>query len=790
MKKIFTFLILFSALTGFTRQTDIAGKNFDGCFPEKESQNPDHVASKLQVSMGKSNGYNQFLNNGNLPVYEQNFNDVEEGSLPLDWHRIISEVAPEGSSVGVTGTDTPGIKHAELRHNILEAEIMLITPYLAAFAGNQVRFEAKCDNSENIPYLIMGTMSDPAYVNTFSPIDTINLSDVFQSVILHLPLDKNNGGHMVFKHGGFSGTNNPNTFRSIYIDNFYYEKATYELNLSVKPEEGGSVSDEGSYPVGEEVTISATPRQGYAFVNWTDDDNEGEEVSTDALYTFHMPAADVNYTANFELTDYDVNLTANPEAGGEVTGGGTFNFGAPVTINAAPNNGWEFVNWTNDDDEDAEVSTSPSYTFDMPAADVNYTANFEMIDYELTVDIVGEGSVAIDPDEDFYNIGDVITLTPVPDEGWEFNEWTGDTQFLDGNVLTMPADDVELTANFVIKHYSLILLVSPAIGGTAEDITGDPPYQMGQEVHIEAQPYEGWKFINWSGEYVGNLDNPQSASATLTMPANDVILMANFLEKITMDPLADNDSICRGIEVLLSANASGLNGDLHYSWILDGQEFSNDPEVKVSPLSTTTYHIKVSDGDFSRIDSITVNVHEDFEAPEQREIAMKTINAQPIVLIYPQSGLTYQWYKNQEPLPGATIQYYYPGEGLIVEAGNYKVLVGPLDIPQGYECRVFSKEIDIGEVQSFSFLSEEDLFSVFPNPAKTHINIVVNEQVTGGYYTEVKVQIFNINGQRMISTGLTQWHSTIGIENLQKGLYFIELTVDNMHRQIQRIIVK
>jgi hypothetical protein len=44
----------------------------------------------------------------------------------------------------------------------------------------------------------------------------------------------------------------------------------------------------------------------------------------------------------------------------------------------------------------------------------------------LSTVIVGEGTVLKDPDESAYAVGEVVTLTAVPDLGWEFNRWEGD----------------------------------------------------------------------------------------------------------------------------------------------------------------------------------------------------------------------------------------------------------------------------------------------------------------------------------------------------------------------------
>jgi uncharacterized repeat protein (TIGR02543 family) len=118
--------------------------------------------------------------------------------------------------------------------------------------------------------------------------------------------------------------------------------------------------------------LTASTNIGYAFVNWTNAANE--IVGTNAVYTFTMPAADVALTANFELVDFNVTATVNPENAGTVNGTGMYNMGNEVTLTASTNIGYAFVNWTNAANE--EVSTNAVYTFTMPTADVALTANF------------------------------------------------------------------------------------------------------------------------------------------------------------------------------------------------------------------------------------------------------------------------------------------------------------------------------------------------------------------------------------------------------------------------------
>ena len=70
-----------------------------------------------------------------------------------------------------------------------------------------------------------------------------------------------------------------------------------------------------------------------------------------------------------------VSTSASPAEGGITSGDGTFDDGSLVTVDATANDGFEFVNWT---ENGLEVSTSPSYQFVLNA-DRALVANFVAI---------------------------------------------------------------------------------------------------------------------------------------------------------------------------------------------------------------------------------------------------------------------------------------------------------------------------------------------------------------------------------------------------------------------------
>ena len=100
--------------------------------------------------------------------------------------------------------------------------------------------------------------------------------------------------------------------------------------------------------------MTAVANTGYHFINWTKD---GDEVSTNATYIF-MVTESGDYVANFEPNTYTINASANPTAGGTVTGAGNYTHGQNVTLTAIPAEGYTFVNWTKNG-----VVITPSATY-------------------------------------------------------------------------------------------------------------------------------------------------------------------------------------------------------------------------------------------------------------------------------------------------------------------------------------------------------------------------------------------------------------------------------------------
>ncbi|MFM2143478.1 MAG: hypothetical protein RLZZ476_2022, partial [Verrucomicrobiota bacterium] len=283
------------------------------------------------------------------------------------------------------------------------------------------------------------------------------------------------------------------------------------LDTTVLPVGSGTTTGDGSFAIGANATVTATPAAGFLFQNWTDN---GQVVSTNSSYTLAM---DVNHSlvANFvpDVVQWTITTTAAPIAGGTVSGGGLVDDGTNTTVIATPNAGYTFTNWT----EGANVvSTTASYTF-TAGADRALVANFTVAPtYTVSASAAAGGSVT---GGGSFVSGTSCTLTATPDAGYAFVNWTdGGAQVSTNAVYTFNvAANRTLVANFIVlggTTYSITTTSSPVAGGTT---TGAGTYASGASVTVVATPAPGYKFNKWKQ---GGSNVSSSASYTFTATAN------------------------------------------------------------------------------------------------------------------------------------------------------------------------------------------------------------------------------------------------------------------------------
>lgn len=322
----------------------------------------------------------------------------------------------------------------------------------------------------------------------------------------------------------------------------------------------GTISD------GEQIVVNDLPSGTYSATEavpagWEltsivcDDANSSGSLVTNTA-TFHLEAGE---TITCTFTNWQNHtLTVNTNGSGSVTAvpnQTTFRHGETVELTATANPGWTFSDWSGD----ASSSNNPiSLTMD---SDKTVNANFTQDEYTLTVNVVGSGSVTVDPDLATYHYGDAVTLTAVTIPGWAFSDWSGDvTSAINPLVLTMTGSKT-ITATFMAGEFTLGLDV---VGNGA--ITAVPDkviYNGGEVVDLTAVADPGWTFSDWSGDVIST-SNPVSLTmdsnkiVTATFTQNEYTLSVNTAGSgsgsVTINP--DQATYHYGDEVVLTAVAN------------------------------------------------------------------------------------------------------------------------------------------------------------------------------------------------------------------------------------------
>jgi len=333
-------------------------------------------------------------------------------------------------------------------------------------------------------------------------------------------------------------------------------------DLTVTSEAGGSVNvtiDEKETLIGAgqtktisdvaggtEVNLVATPADGYRFIEWVATAGEFDDAKK-AETTFTMPDEEATVTASFAEA-YELTMAEDPADGGtaiDLTDEAPYIEGAEVQIRGQANPGYRFTGWTASAGHLAEAEASIT-TFTMPGQAATVTASFEPADtYGLTLVASPEaGGMPVDvTDEGPYFVGTVVIIQAEPNPGYLFLSWTAPAGVL-GNAsnptttFTMPAESVVVTAHYEAIPYSLTVVANPAAMGNATDVTAASPYIVGEVVYIRAQANEGYGFVNWTSDPEGIIDDEEDAETFLTMPAEDVIVTANFESRPTVPTVA------------------------------------------------------------------------------------------------------------------------------------------------------------------------------------------------------------------------------------------------------------
>lgn len=604
---------------------------------------------------------------------------------------------------------------------------------------------------------------------------------------------------------------------------------TYLVTLLSNIVGAGTLSGAGNYEAESQVTISAEANEGFVFTNWT---IQNEEVSTEASYTFTADSS-VTVVANFaEINKYEVSVSIEPNASGVITGQGIYYENKHVTLTATPNNGYDFVNWT---ENGVEISTEPNIDFTITANRslvANFKANFT--GYTVALSVVEGGTVS---GAGLYMENQEVTVVATPALKYSFISWTknGEVVSTDASYTFVITDDISLEANFerFYSKYQINVTVADELQGT---IVGESKkYTEEDDVTFVAVPNDGYRFLQWTenGEIV-------STDAEYTFVCNQKRnLVAEFKKvyKVSLDEVVGGSVKGFGTGIFDENTSVTLAFvlDENYrfiSWKDADKDSVVSTNVVYSFIASADCHLAIEVKEKGKLCTISVQTGGTVSGLRNGQYeAGETVT---LVASASEGYLFEGWVQNGEIISTETMLSFVVSDdaniyakfvaepqpvevsvsvnddtfGSVIGAGSYKegeevmLIATPAN---GYEFVGWKKDgkllsnlttlyyivvEDCTIEAEFRFIEKAAIESVdnasiqvYPNPVSTTLHIVSNEIIES-------VALVSAQGRVVYKNNVDAEECSIDVQQFTKGLYYVTIESNGSKQQVIPVVLK
>ncbi|MFV0331958.1 MAG: InlB B-repeat-containing protein [Dysgonomonas sp.] len=346
-----------------------------------------------------------------------------------------------------------------------------------------------------------------------------------------------------------------------------------KFNVIVNAQEGGSATGGGSYNYGTNITLQATVNAGYTFAGWY---LNNSKISDALSYTLTVTQS-ATYEARFTINRF--NVIVNAGTGGSVSGAGTYNYNANVTVNASPSTHYTFDGWY---EGSTKVSTSLAYTFKC-LREVKLDAKFIINKYKITT----AGVNGVQTGAGSYDYNTNATVKATANSGYSFTGWyEGNSQVSTSNPFTFKVEkDRILEARYQLNKFTVTL--NADLGGT---VTGGGQFGYGTDTKLKATPNVGYTFDGW---YEGTVkisgDNPY----TLTVVKDRTITAKFNINKYTLSLTAETGGTVTGAGTFehnkpVTVRATPTSDYIFSGWYEGSNMLSNNASYTFNITKNTT----------------------------------------------------------------------------------------------------------------------------------------------------------------------------------------------------------
>ena len=416
---------------------------------------------------------------------------------------------------------------------------------------------------------------------------------------------------------------------------------------------------------------------------------------------------------------------------------------APLTVEFINNNpGLSSYSWNfgNGNQNNSENPQNQLYT-DVGTYVVNYQA------YSTSESIYTLESVTINASENWQDFDDGTSFTP--DHYFYILNQQGNVVYS-----SVVQDNVSLPAEFT------------DIGFLLQDDTyfievwdDDTYYALGLELGTDDNL--------GSLEFNTNSSNISDNGLSISLSINEIppIPFQEITDTIYVyENPQPTDIVYDDMSNQLSLNTDSQN--VEYQWYYSQSPISEATEVSFLPENTGFYSL-LATNEFGCVslsnEELVVLCSNEFTP----EISFTDDTLFSVSYLF----LEYQWLLNNEIIIGANENFYLP-----TEQGTYS-----LSLFDEWGCEYRSNEI-IYNLSDLDQIFSQNLL-VYPNPSNGRVTLSIDKN-----FNQAIVEVFNLHGKKVFNKLLYENYSSLDLQELPKGIYYLSVQIDNKYLNTKLII--
>ncbi|MDR0605549.1 MAG: T9SS type A sorting domain-containing protein [Bacteroidales bacterium] len=472
-----------------------------------------------------------------------------------------------------------------------------------------------------------------------------------------------------------------------------------------------------------------------------------QDIVTKEVYQAGKTDPNPGYTPFY----YTVTTSVNNSSAGRVAGGPYYTPNTMAHLVAYYNNGYRFSHWSDGVTDNPRTFKVTQDTSFMAIFSSNTQGQYYVY---VTANDTSMGTVTGSGD---YTANSTATITAIPNNGYRFVQWN------DGNeqtprTITVTQDTI-LTAEFAVfvsnMYHVTVFADDPNMGS----VSGGGDYTANSIAVIEAIPNRGFRFKQW---HDGNTQNPRTITVT-----QDISFSAEFEEIKYNLSLSAND-----------ATRGTFSGD---------GEYTINTVVPITATPHTSYRfVGWSDGNKNSQRSITItkdialvaifgkeNMYYVYAAPNNTMMGSVTGSND-----YDKKSLVDAVHKAEYSANSVATITAIPNPGYRFVRWNDGSTSNPLSftVMDDYIITAF-----FDETTGITDM-EISAISVYPNPARDNIHIILPENIHHALFT-----LYDMQGKVLIRKKISN-QKTISVSNLAKGVYIYNVTTDKQKHTGKLII--